>query len=74
MPDRLDLNALRPADTPAYMTPAWLGCISWALGEKEVVTAYREDTGEQLFLESLIRWAGGPRMRTARSSRTGRCQ
>ena len=47
MPDRLDLDALRPAATPAYMTPAWLGCISWALGEKEIIAAYREDTGDQ---------------------------
>ncbi len=40
-----DLHALRPADTPAYMTDAWLGCVRWALGEPEIVEAFRGDTG-----------------------------
>lgn len=41
----IDLDALRPADTPAYMTPMWLGCIHWAIGEPEIVACFRADTG-----------------------------
>lgn len=41
----IDLDALRPADTPEYMTPAWIGCIHWALGEPGILEAFREDTG-----------------------------
>jgi hypothetical protein len=45
MNEPIDIEALRPADTPAYMTPAWLGCIHWALGNDEMVAEFREDTG-----------------------------
>lgn len=41
----LDVEALRPADTPEYMTGAWFGCISWALGQPEIVAAFRAETG-----------------------------
>lgn len=43
----MDIEELRPADTPDYMTPAWLGCISWAIGDESVVAAFRQDTGLQ---------------------------
>ena len=39
--------ALRPADTPEYMTGAWLGCIRFALGKPEIVAAFRADTGNK---------------------------
>jgi hypothetical protein len=41
----MSLESLRPADTPEHMTPAWLGCIHWALGNEEIVSAFRADTG-----------------------------
>ena len=41
----LAIDQLRPADTPAYMTPAWLGCIRWALIDPDIVAAFRADTG-----------------------------
>ena len=43
----LDLDSLRPADTPAYMTQAWLGCISFALSHPETVEAFRAETGNR---------------------------
>ena len=46
MTDALDLDALRPADTPAYMTDDWLDCIYWAIGEPDIVAAFRENTGD----------------------------
>jgi hypothetical protein len=47
----LDLDSLRPSDTPVFMTPAWLGCISWAIGVPEIVARFRQDTG--------VQWAPG---------------
>ncbi len=41
------LEDLRPNDTPAYMTPAWLGCLQWALSEPEIVAQFREETGNR---------------------------
>ena len=41
------IEDLMPADTPRHMLPAWLGCISWALGETDCVEAFRHDTGIQ---------------------------
>ena len=41
------LEGLRPNDTPDYMTPAWLGCLRWALSEPEIVAQFREETGNQ---------------------------
>ena len=41
----MNIEQLRPADTPEYMTPAWLGCISWAIGNEDLIAAFREDTG-----------------------------
>lgn len=41
----MGLEELKPDDTPDEMTPAWLGCISWALGTPEVVEQFRKDTG-----------------------------
>lgn len=39
------IESFLPADTPDYMLPAWLGCISWALQEPGVVAAFRAETG-----------------------------
>lgn len=41
------IGDLRPADTPEYMTPAWLGCVSWAIGKPEIVEAFRAETGNR---------------------------
>lgn len=41
------IETLRPADTPAYMTEAWLGCIYWAIGTADIVARFREDTGNR---------------------------
>jgi len=37
--------ALRPIDTPDYMTDAWIGCIQFAIGQPEIVEQFRRDTG-----------------------------
>lgn len=36
-----------PPDTPEYMRPAWLGALHFALGQEEIVAAFRGDTGNQ---------------------------
>jgi hypothetical protein len=41
------IEELRPPDLPDSMVDAWLGCISWAVGNAEVVEAFRADTGVQ---------------------------
>lgn len=43
----MTITDLKPADTPDYMIPAWLDCISFAIGKPEIVAAFRADTGEQ---------------------------
>jgi hypothetical protein len=45
------IEDLRPVDTPEYMTPMWLACMSWAIGNPEIVEAFRNETG--------MRWAPG---------------
>jgi hypothetical protein len=40
-----------PENTPAYMFDAWVSCLHWALGEDDVIAAFRQDTG--------IRWTPG---------------
>ena len=34
-----------PGDVPAYMFEAWRDCVVWAIGEPEIVAAFRRDTG-----------------------------
>lgn len=46
-PAGLSIEDLRPADTPEYMTPAWLGCISWAIANQDILAAFRAETGER---------------------------
>lgn len=36
---------LKPADTPAYMTQAWLDFIHWAIGTPEIIDQFRRDSG-----------------------------
>lgn len=43
----MDLLSLMPSDTPPYMADAWVGCMSWAIGDAEVVAMFREETGNQ---------------------------
>lgn len=33
--------------TDPLMQPAWLGCLHWAIGEPEIVAAFRAETGHQ---------------------------
>jgi hypothetical protein len=40
-----------PDNTPEYMYDAWVSCLHWALGEDDIVAAFRRDTG--------IRWTPG---------------
>lgn len=41
-----DVMSLMPDTTPAYMAPAWLGCVQWAIGSTEVIAQFRAETGE----------------------------
>lgn len=41
------IRALLPDDTPEYMMPAWISCMSWALTNDEIMAAFREDSGNQ---------------------------
>ena len=43
----LQLEDLRPSDTPAYMNDAWLGCLVWAISQPDVVAQFREETGNK---------------------------
>ena len=45
MGERLDIIALRPGDTPAYMTAAWLGCIRWASTNRRIIKEFARDAG-----------------------------
>jgi hypothetical protein len=39
---------LKPADTPDYMIPAWLGCLHWASQEPWVLEAFMRETGTDI--------------------------
>lgn len=41
----MNITDLMPADTPAHMAPAWLGCIGWAIKQPEIVESFRAETG-----------------------------
>lgn len=43
----MNIEDLRPADTPEYMTPMWIGCIHWAISTPDVVEAFRRETGNR---------------------------
>ena len=34
-----------PKDMPEFMMEAWLGCLHWAIGEPEILAAFKRDTG-----------------------------
>ena len=34
-----------PDNTPEYLYDAWYSCVHWALGEPDIVAAFRRDTG-----------------------------
>lgn len=42
-----DRPSLMPADTPDYMAPAWASCMQWAIGEPDILAAYRAETGDR---------------------------
>lgn len=39
------LEDLFPHDTPEYMFPMWIACMSWAIGEAGIVEAFTRETG-----------------------------
>ena len=41
----MNIIDLKPADTPDYMIPAWLGCISFVIRQPGAVEQFRKDTG-----------------------------
>ena len=45
--DELDFSilAMMPADTPEYMAPAWLGCLSFASRQPEILAWFHDATG-----------------------------
>lgn len=45
MTDEYTRPPLMPADTPDYMAPAWIGCIHWAIGDADILAAFRAETG-----------------------------
>jgi len=53
MPDTTDATSdtpspfadLMPSGPHAYLIPAWLGCLRWALGNDEIMAAFRAETG-----------------------------
>ena len=47
-----------------YMYPAFIGCVRWALGEPEIMDAYRRETGDNwmppaILIDKLIDEAAG---------------
>ena len=36
---------MMPADTPEYMAPAWLGCLSFASRQPEILAWFHDATG-----------------------------
>lgn len=45
LPMQSPLLALKPADTPDYMTQAWVDFLRWAFGVKELIDQFRAETG-----------------------------
>jgi hypothetical protein len=41
----LEIIDLQPSDTPDYMIPAWLGCISWVSKSPQIIEMYCQATG-----------------------------
>ena len=67
---------LKPADTPDYMIPAWLGCISWAAGEPVLLEQFKKDTGLSYSapkngMDAMIDEATGHRRKSVRNSSNG---
>lgn len=38
-----------PYDDDPLMLPAFIGCVSWALGNDEIVSRYKMETGDTVF-------------------------
>ena len=45
MAKETSLESLRPSDTPAYMTQAWVDCLIFAINQPEIVAQFREESG-----------------------------
>ena len=53
-----------PADTPDYMAPAWVSCMSWAIRHDEIRRAFEAETGidaatgrGNAYVAAFIEWA-----------------
>jgi len=42
-----DITTLLPDDTPEYMLPTWLGCISYAISQERILEQFRQETGNR---------------------------
>lgn len=42
-----DVMSLKPADTPDYMAPAWLGCIGFAARDAGICATFEAETGKR---------------------------
>lgn len=56
--------SLMPTDAPDYMAAAWLGCVSWAASNTDILQAFRDETGNRWVpprsgLEAMIDAATG---------------
>lgn len=47
MSEPFDIMSLLPADTTKYMLPAWLGCVSYAANEPQIMDAFIAETGNR---------------------------
>lgn len=41
------LTKYAPSGDEAYLLPAWLGCLRWAMGEEKIMAQFEKDTGEK---------------------------
>ena len=67
----MDILALKPADTPDYMTDAWASCMYWAIGRPDIWDEFTRDTGidyapARNVIERAIDEASGVHERTLR--------
>ena len=46
MAERLDILSLRPGDTPAYMTAAWLGCVAHCANDLYIIRLFERAGGD----------------------------
>lgn len=45
MGDERKLFDMMPLNTPRYMADAWLGCLAWAISERDILARFMAETG-----------------------------